>query len=280
MKRYWGRIKMALSTFGYRRIIYLLVLIFAVAPMIFPFGLPVRVSVQTRDLYDYIENLEPGSVVAINFAAFAGMYPDAQAATRAVLIHLFRRPIKFVLWHSGPDGPMLFENEIVHVDKRDKVYGEDYVYLPYVGGGENTLAAMAENMRGIFSVDIYGTPIDDIPLMENINEAEDFDLILVLADSGGADQWAVRQWTIPHGIPEGGTPISISYPDLIPYWESGLIVGMTNGVRGGGEYELLIDVPGPGLRRTDVLSSVHILFILLILAGNTLSIVRKEGGGF
>jgi hypothetical protein len=206
------------------------------------------------------------------------MYPDAQAATRAVLIHLFRRPIKFVLWHSGPDGPMLFNNEIKNVDTSSKVYGEDYVYLPYVGGGENTLAAIAENFRGVFSVDIYGTPIDEIPIMENINIAEDFDLILVLADSGGADTWAVRQWTIPHGVPEGGTPISISYPDLIPYWESGLIVGMTNGVRGGGEYELLIGVPGPGLRRTDVLSSVHLLFVGLILVGNIREYLKKQGG--
>ena len=271
---------MALAKIGYRKIIYLLVLLFAALPMIYPFGLPVRVSVQSQDLYDYIEALPEGSKVAINFAAFAGMYPDAQAATRAVLIHLFRSPVKFVLWHSGPDGPMLFNNEMKYVDTGGKVYGEDYVFLPYVGGGENTLAAMAENMRGVFSVDMYGTPLDDIPLMQETNQATDFALILVMADASGADQWAVRQWTIPHGVPEGGTPISISYPDLIPYWEAGSIVGMTNGVRGGGEYELLIGVPGPGLRRTDVLSSVHILFILLILVGNIMQFVRKEQGGF
>lgn len=269
---------MSLEKIGYRRIIYLLVLLFTILPMIFPFGLPVRVSVQTRDLFNYIENLEPGSTIAVNFAAFAGMYPDAQAATRAVLIHLFRSPVRFVLWSSGPDGPMLFANEIANIDTLNKKYGEDYVYLPYVGGGENTLAALAENFRGVFSVDIYGTTIDEIPLMENINEAEDFDLILVLADSGGADVWAVRQWTIPHNVPEGGTPISISYPELIPYWGSGVIVGMTNGIRGGGEYELLIGVPGSGLRNTDILSSVSLLLVGLIIVGNVREIIRKEGG--
>jgi hypothetical protein len=269
---------MALKNIGYRKIIYLLVFVVAAAPMIFPFGIPIRVSTQSRDLYNYIESLEPGSIVAIDFCASAGMYPDAQAATRAVLIHLFRRPIRFVLWHGSVDGPMLYNNEIKFVNTQGKTYGQDYVYLPYVGGGESTLAAIAENIRGVFSADINGTPLDDIPLMREVNEAEDFSLILVLADAGGADIWTVRQWTIPHGVPEGGTPISISYPELIPYWEAGLIVGMTNGIRGGGEYELLIDVPGPGLSRTDVLSSVHLLFIGLVLVGNLqLLIKRKEG---
>ena len=268
---------MTLQSIGYRKIIYALVFILAATPMIFPFGLPVTVSIQSRSLYNYIENLPEDSVVAVDYAAFAGMYPDAQAATRAVLIQLFRKPIKFVLWSSGPDGPMLLANELKGLDTNNKVYGEDYVFLPYAGGGENTLAAMAQSIRGIYTVDNYGTPLNQIPLMENIDVAEDFDLILVLADSGGADTWAVRQWTIPHGIPEGGTPISISYPDLIPYYQSGLIVGMTNGIRGGAEYELLIGVPGTGLRNTDVLSAVHLLFVALILVGNVQWFMKRGG---
>lgn len=264
---------------GYRKIIYLLVLIFTVIPMIYPFGLPVEVSTQTNDLFNYIENLPAGSKVAINFAAFAGMYPDSQAATRAVLIHIMKRPLDIVLWHSGPDGPLLFNAEMEFVGVGDRVYGEDHVYLPYVGGGEATMAAIAENIRGVYSVDIDGTSIDNIPLMQNINRAEDFDLILVLADCGGATEWGVRQWNIAHGVPVGGTPCSISYPDLLPFWKAGSIIGMTNGVRGGGEYELLVKKPGPGLKNTDVMSSLHILFIVLIVVGNIGDFMKRSGGG-
>lgn len=263
---------------GYRRIIYLLVLIFAAFPMISPFGLPLDVSIQSKDLYNYINDLPPNSNIAINFAAGAGMYPDSQAATRAVLIQLFKLPVNMVLWHSGPDSPMLFNAEMKFVDTSEKTYGEDYVYLPYAGGGESTLAAIAENIRGVYSNDVKGTPLDELPLMRDINNAKDFDFILVLADCGGATEFAVRQWNIPHDIPVGGTPCSISYPDLLPFWKAGNIIGMTNGVRGGAEYELLINKPGPGLRNTDVLSSVHILFILLVIVGNLGILGEKIGG--
>ena len=259
---------------GYRKIIYLLVLLTAAIPMMYPFGLPIEVSVQTRDLYNYIENLPPGSNVAINFCAYAGMYPDAQAATRAGLIHLFRLPLNIVLWHTSSDGPMLLEKELEYVDFGGREYGQDYVFLPYVGGGEATIAAIAENIRGVFAADFYGTPLDEIPIMNNINEAEDFSIIITMGNAGIMDVASIRQWTIPHGIPAGAFTISICYPELIPYWKTGLEVGMTNGVRGGGEYELLIGRPGPGLKRTDVLSSVHLLYIALILIGNT-EIIRR-----
>jgi len=268
---------MALAKIGYRKIIYLSVLLSALIPMLNPFGLPVEVSTQSKDLYNYIENLPPGANVAINFAGSAAMFPDSQAATRAVLKHLFSRPVHIVLWHSVTDGPLIFGNEMKYVNVGNKQYGVDYVYLPYSGGGESTLAAIAENIRGVYPTDERGTMLDDIPLMIDINRAEDFDLIIVLGDCGGATEYTVRQWTIAHGVPEGGTVCSITYPDLLPFWKTGAIVGMTNGVRGGGEYELLIKSPGPGLKNTDVLSSVHLLYIVIIIIGNV-EFLWKKGG--
>ncbi|OGD58861.1 hypothetical protein A3K78_01545 [Candidatus Bathyarchaeota archaeon RBG_13_52_12] len=236
--------------------------------MIFPFGLPIEISDATRDLYNFIEKLPAGSNVAINFCAYAGMYPDAQAATRAGLIQLFKKPLNIVLWHSSPDGPMLLDKELKYVNFGSRVYGQDYVFLPYVGGDEATVAAIAENIRGIFSADAKGTPLNDIPLLKNINKAEDFSLILTMANAGIADVAVIRQWTIPHGVPAGAFTISICYPDLIPYWKAGSEVGMTNGLRGGAEYELLVGSPGPGLKQTDVLSLCSLLYVALILIGN------------
>jgi hypothetical protein len=270
--------KMALQTIGYRKIIYLLVLLAAVIPMLRPVGMPVTVSVQTKDLYNYIENLSPDSNVAINFAGSAAMFPDSQAATRAVLKQLFAKPVNIVLWHSVVDGPLILGGELEHVNLENRVYGEDYVFLPYAGGGEATLAALAEDIRGVYVSDERGTALDDIPLMQNINAAEDFDLVLVLSDCGGAFENTLRQWTIAHGVPEGGTVCSIAYPDLIPFWKTGAIIGLTNGVRGGGEYELLIKSPGPGLKNTDVLSSVSLLYVVIIIIGNLQPLWKKQGG--
>ena len=260
---------------GYRQIIYLSVFLAAVIPMLRPVGMPVTV---TKDLYNYIENLDTDANVAINFAGSAAMYPDSQAATRAVLKQLFPKPVNIVLWHSVVDGPLIFNKELEYVNIGNRVYGEDHVFLSYSGGGEATLAALAEDIRGVYPNDERGTPLDDIPLMNNINSAEDFDLVLVLSDCGGAFENTLRQWTISHGVPEGGTVCSIAYPDLIPFWKSGSIIGMTNGVRGGGEYELMINSPGPGLKNTDVLSSVSLLYIVIIIIGNLEPFWRKQGG--
>lgn len=261
---------------GYRKMIYLLVLVATIVPMIYTVGLPVVVSKQTSDLYEFIEKLPPNSNVAIAFAAYAGMYPDAQAATRAGLVHLFRRPLNIVLWHNSPDGPMLLGGELKYVKMGSRIYGKDHVILPYVAASEATTSAMGTNIRGVFSVDSFGTPLDQIPLMKNINKATDFSLHIVMAAAGGNEEWAVRQWNIPHRVPIGAFTISIVYPALIPYWRTGAIVGMTNGVRGGAEYESLVGAPGPGLRRTDILSAVHLLYVGLIVVANVEMLKKKR----
>jgi hypothetical protein len=69
-------------------------------------------------------------------------------------------------------------------------------------------------------------------------------------------------------VPCGSFTISIIYPALIPYWKTGAEVGMTNGVRGGAEYEALVGVPGAGLRRTDIMSAVSLLYVGLIVVAN------------
>jgi hypothetical protein len=171
---------------------------------------------------------------------------------------------------------MLLTGEMKYVKLGSRVYGKDYVLLPYVAGSEATTAALGTNIRGVFKADSYGTPIDQIPLMKNINKAEDFAVILVMAAAGGEEEWAVRQWMIPHHVPVGAYTISITYPALIPYWRAGSIIGMTNGVRGGAEYEALIGSPGPGLRRTDVMSSVSLLYVALIVVANVEMIREKR----
>jgi len=264
-----------LRNIGYRKIIYLLVLLAAAIPTLYTIGLPVTVSQQSRDLYSFIENLPAGSNVAIQFAAYAGMYPDAQPATRAGLIHLFRRPLNIVLWHTSADGPMLLTGEMRYVNVGSRVYGKDYVFLPYVAGSEATTSATATSLRGVFKSDFYGTPIDQISLMKNIDKAEDFKAIIVMAAAGGEEEWAIRQWYIPHHVPVGAFTISITYPMLIPYWKAGSVIGMTNGVLGGAEYETLIGARGPGLRRTDVMSTVSLLYVGLIGVAN-FEIIRRK----
>jgi len=77
-------------------------------------------------------------------------------------------------------------------------YGEDYVYLGYIAGGETAIAALANDIKGVIAVDYYGTSIDQLPLMKYIGNANDIQLVLS-SDSEELYNYYMRQWYIPYG---------------------------------------------------------------------------------
>ncbi len=51
-------------------------------------------------------------------------------------------------------------------DFANKVYGEDYVFLGYMTGGESVVAQLGSNITSVFPQDHFQTPYDDIPMLE------------------------------------------------------------------------------------------------------------------
>jgi hypothetical protein len=61
----------------------------------------------------------------------------------------------------------------------------------------------------------------------------------------------------------------------IPFYKSGLLVGMSIGSRGGAEMEKLVGVLGEATVTMDSINVSHIFFILAIILTNVIFFIRR-----
>ena len=137
------------------RWIFLLLSIVLIIPLVRPIGFPIAISSYTRDFYNYISGLEPGSLVLIWSTMGWGWWPsEYRPATIAFVQYLIDNDIKFITICGHPDDPLIWDH-IVHdlIDLKDYEYGVDYLILGYYPGEEAAKAAFASNVRSIVKTD-------------------------------------------------------------------------------------------------------------------------------
>jgi hypothetical protein len=245
-------------------------------PVISPIGLPIRISKTTREAYDIVESLKTGAKVLIMSGILPATAPEMYPLTKAVLIHLLRRPVKIIIVTFYVEVPpyiaQLF-NEIP--DFKNKKYGVDYVFLGFYPGEMTAIASFAKDVRALAKTDYKGTPIDELPIMDGIRTAADFDLFYALVGSRHGDYY-IGQVQAPYKVRTilGGQ--SVNVPEMTIYYASRQAEAIIAGQRGAAEYELLIRVPGEAVTAMDVQSLSHLFAFSLIFVGNVLYLIRRR----
>lgn len=253
-----------------RRIIYGVAFVLFIIPQVVSLGLPFAIHPWTQKVYDLIDDLPDGSYIIYDLDVLPGGFADVAPGTTAVLKHMFSKDFKIVFFSVVyPEGTSFFEVYMDRVNPIGKEYGVDYVYLGFIPGGETASAELAKNLR-VGIVDFYGTPLEELPLMQEVNDVNDFALMYVEGFTPPV-YYSVRQWASPYDIPMAITGFSVNLPDFLPAYNSGLIDAMINGARGGAEYEKLINQPGSGHKGTDAQSLIHVFALLLITSTNILA---------
>lgn len=245
-------------------------------PMLYPVDLPFRVDERVRAVYDAIEELEPGSRVLIS-ADFdpAGM-PEIGPFFRANLHHLMRQDIKIVvlcLWEFAPPIVVSYLDEVS--PSYDYEYGTDYAFLGYKPGQELAIKAIGENITKAFPSDYRGAPLSELPIMQGLKQARDFDLlVLVSAGSPGTREY-VLQIQGQHDLRMVSSTTAVSGPDYIPFYKAGQLVGLAAGMPGSAQYEKLVwpEEAPEGVRKlatlaVNVLNLGHVFIIVLLIVGN------------
>lgn len=253
-----------------RRLMYLTVTVLACVPLLIPIGLPVPINSWTIEAYEKIDSLEPGTNVVISACIQIPAWPEIEGSVVAMMNHLFSKEgIKIVIVAFYADGPMGISLALPNVDLHGKEYGVDWVLLPYLSGGETALAGFAADISEMTKEDFYGTPLTELPLMDEINTLEDFDYaqLFMVGMSPGIEEH-LRQWILPYGIETGAAAVGIALPWVQHYYAEGFTTGYVASVRGGAEYEILISRPGKAGAMIESLSVTHVFLILLIIAGN------------
>jgi hypothetical protein len=252
------------------RVVYLLYLGIMFVIALQPIGLPLQIGEQSTITYNFIEDLPPGSTVGylIDLDAMAWMQGGPPGI--AYGNHVFEKDFKVIMWSTVPDAVSLTIKTLDIVqpeEKFGKVYGEDYIYLGYAAGGPAAISSAAEDLKATYGgKDYKENDLDQFPIMEGINTAEDFDLIIVVA-SGIAETY-VSFWYEPYGTPITTTQPPMVVSGYIAYQKAGQIVSVLSGLRDGAEYETLIGYPGLSIAAMDQASAATLLLLGFIIIGN------------
>ncbi|MGI6642578.1 MAG: hypothetical protein ACOX3V_00945 [Bacillota bacterium] len=254
-----------------RRAYYVVLILVVALPIIKPWGLPIRVSKSTQDFYDAIEAVPNGGTIALAIDYRSDCIVELNPQVLCIYRHAWAKDIKIIMWSNVDEGANVTEPITRQIgEELGKTYGVHWVNLGFKPGGDATKVKMVDNFwEGAAYVDMNGTPLDQLPIMQGFNSLKDADLLInMMAVVPSPAEAFLKMVAIPHKVPMAVGTTAIQAPTEMPYYSSGQYKGLLSGLRGAAEYEFLLNSPGSAMVGMDAQSAAHILVILLIVLGN------------
>ncbi len=156
-----------------------------------------------------------------------------------------------------------------------KQVGIDYTFLGYKPYPGITILAMGTDYRVPFPTDYYGTPVDAIPMMQDIHNYANVACVVSLAGGNVADMW-IQYGNAKYGVPVALGVTGVMASDYYPYLQSGQIFGLLPGVKGAAEYESLRGRPGEASRGMPYQVTSHLLILIAMVVANIGFIAQRR----
>ncbi len=259
-----------------RRIVFILVALAVIIPMLLSVSLPVSISEPTQKLYDFIDQLPAGSTIMLVFDYGPSSLAELNPMAKAILKQCFEKDVKVIGLTLYAVGTTMGSDLMEEVAKeKDAVNGEDYVFLGFRPGIELVILGMGTDIASIYENDYYRTPIAELPMMENITNYDQIELVIDLSSGSLTESWITfANVQFNQQIAAGVTGVIIS--QMYPYLQTGQLIGLISGIAGAAEYEHLINAPAKGMLWINVESFVHLLIVLLVIIGNIAFFVQRK----
>ncbi len=259
-----------------RRWIYFILGVAVLLPAVLRFSVPTGISSEVRDVYEFVEALEPGDnlFLAIDYdpSTLAELHPMAEA----ILRQAFQRGARVVITALSQFGPAMAEELIVRVATDEgKERNIDYAFLGYKPYPAITILAMGTDFRVPFPTDYYGTPVDSIPMMEDIHNYRNVKGVVSLAGGNVADMW-ITYGNAKYGVPVALGVTGVMASDYYPYLQSGQIFGLIPGMKGAAEYEMLTGHRGQGSRGMPYQMTTHLVIIVFMVLTNIAYVAQRR----
>jgi hypothetical protein len=269
-----------------RRVVFLLIALAVVIPMVFHLPGIVATSPIVKAIFNKIESLPEGSKVLLSYdygpATVPENQPMADALCRSVLVKNLKLYIMAV-WATGERQAQLTIDSVIVKEFPNKVYGRDYVHLGYKAGNQGLINALYQSIKGMYTTDTKGTPIDSFPIMEGVESLRNMDLILCV----GSGKPGIKEWIQFAGdrgnIPVAGGVTAVEATLLYPYYPRQLL-GLMGGLQGAAEFEKALVDHYPRFRATSTKAVqnmgpqtiAHLVIIVLILVGNIIFFATRK----
>lgn len=252
-----------------RRIIFLMIGLCTLLPLLYPVGLPIKISSEVRGVYDHIESLPEQSVFLLSIDFDPASKPELYPQAIALLRHAFRKHLRVVtmtLWVSGTG---MADQLVTQVAKEmGKEYGTDYAFLGWSPGGQAVIINMGQDLYSAFPSDYSGKSTKGLPVLDGVRSLKDVGYMVSL----GAGRPGVEEWYVfgkdKYKFELGGGCTGVMAPGLYPLLRSGQINGLIGGLRGAAEYENLIGQKGKAVAGMDAQSATHLAIIALVIMCN------------
>jgi hypothetical protein len=252
-----------------RRIIFLVIGLCTLLPLLYPVGLPIKISSEVRGVYDHIESLPERSVFFLSFDFDPASKPELHPQAIALLRHAFRKNLRVVTMTLWVTGTGLADQIVTQVAKEmGKENGKDYVFLGWSPGNTAVIINLGQNLYNTFPSDYGGKPTKGLPVLEGVQSLKDVTYMVSL----GAGNPGVEAWYVfgkdKYKFEMGGGCTGVMAPGLYPLLRSGQINGLIGGLRGAAEYESLIGQKGKAVAGMDAQSATHVAIIVLVIICN------------
>jgi hypothetical protein len=259
-------------------------------PILFELQFPESPKPMARAAFDAIEALPPGSRVVLSFDYDPASEGELQPMANAVVHHCAARGHRMVfmaLWPLGKQKADETIKKILLPDRPGLVYGTDYVQLGFMAGNEVVIKGLTGGVEKVFPTDAAGTPLAKLPLVADMKDLQDADLIVsISAGYPGAKEWVqYAKSTYPDAYTLVAGSTGVQSNQLFPYYPNQM-EGMLAAVKGAAGYEMLVVEAHPpasapdrlaeGRRRMGPQFVAHLLMVGLILLGN-LSMLASRG---
>ena len=269
---------MNIPEFSSRKIWVVVMLVYVLTSLV-PIGAPFEMSDITIEIYEFIDGLPEGSVVFIGGSAVFAFDLESSAALMACLKQMARKNLRVVCAPFGVEAVQFHKycidaSGVMKNRGGDWEYGVDYVQLPYIPGGAAAYVALMDDIHNAVATDVAGTPLNDLPLMQEVRNHEDIDAWI-------CPHWAfdmiVRYVVAERNIPGIYFAQAAAYANYVPYMMAypGM-VWMTNGFLGGAQYEKLEGVPGLGTAVVDSYAIMSVVYVAFIILGNITMLQRRD----
>lgn len=260
-----------------RRWIFVFVAIAVIVPLAFPLKLPIEPSKPVRNLYAAIDALPPDALVCMSFDYGPSTRVECHPMAIATLRHVFQKGGKVVGIALWPEGAFYGREALNAVAaEKDKKYGVDYANLGYKSGGEVVLRGMGDDFRNLYSDDLEGTRMDNIPLMKRVKGWRSFDMVLTFSAGKPGIIEHIRVVGTQYNRVLGAGVTAVQAPEVYPFLNAGQLVGLMGGLRGAAEYEVLLGEKGTATPGMDAQSIVHFMIAGFILFSNILYFAERR----
>jgi len=176
-----------------RRIIFLVIGLCTLLPLLYPVGLPIKISSEVRGVYNHIESLPERAVFFMSFDFDPASKPELHPQAIALLRHAFRKNLRVVTMTLWVTGTGLADQIVTQVAKEmGKENGKDYVFLGWSPGNTAVIINLGQNLHNTFPSDYGGKPTKGLPVLDGVQSLKDVTYLVSLgAGNPGVEAWYV-----------------------------------------------------------------------------------------